>query len=147
MPSGDVKKVIRVAIGIVVDARGILISRRKNGDSFGGYWEFPGGKIEPDETAEQAVARELHEELAIRITPVRALDVIEHDYPKARVVLYPFVCRLDAGEPAAVCVAEFAWVEAAALQRYRFPAANAGLIETLAAQGLGAAIDLPAAEA
>src|SRR5689334_7858134 len=104
MTSGDVKKAIRVAIGIVVDPRGILISRRKKNDSFDGYWEFPGGKIEEGETAEQAVARELYEELAIRVTPVRALAVIEHEYPKARVILQPFICRLDGGEPVAICV-------------------------------------------
>jgi 8-oxo-dGTP diphosphatase len=144
------EKVVRVAIGIVVDARGILICRRKKADSFGGYWEFPGGKIEAGETAEQAVARELLEEVGIRATPTRALEVIEHDYPKARVMLYPFICRLDEGEPVAICASEFAWVEAAALRRYRFPEANAGLIELLAGEGVeggrAAAIDLPAAD-
>src|SRR5687768_2438140 len=114
------RRFVHVAIGIVVGPRGILICRRKENDTFAGYWEFPGGKIEAGETPEQAVARELLEELAIRVTPTRALPTIEHDYPKARVVLRPFVCRLDAGDPVAISAAEFVWVEAAALKAYRF---------------------------
>ena len=139
-------KQICVAIGIVVAAGEILICRRKKSDSFGGYWEFPGGKIEAGESGEQAVARELWEELNIRVTPVRALSAIDHEYPTARVTLYPFVCRHDSGTPVAIAAAEFAWVAPGALGRYRFPKANVGLIEALAADGfVTAAIDLPAA--
>lgn len=150
MTAHEGRKVVQVAIGIVIDRRGILICRRKNNTSFGGYWEFPGGKVEEGETPELAVARELLEELEIHVTPLRALKRIEHDYPKARVVLHPFICRLDAGEPVAICASEFAWVEAAgALRAYRFPKANLGLIEALVREGVAAAepagIDLPAA--
>jgi 8-oxo-dGTP diphosphatase len=150
MAGSDGVKVVRVAIGIVIARGRVLICRRKKNDSFGGYWEFPGGKIEAGESGEQAVARELYEELLIRVTPVRALEAIDHRYPTARVILYPYVCRHDAGNPVAIAAAEFAWVEPAALRAYKFPGANAGLLATVAAprfiQGAFAAsgIDLPA---
>jgi mutator protein MutT len=137
---------VNVGLGIVVSHGRILICRRRSSDSFGGYWEFPGGKIEPGETPADCVRRELREELDIEVTPVRALDVIEHEYPKARVRLHPFLCRHDAGEPMAISASEFLWVSPPALREYRFPEGNRGLVRSLA-EGLLAvpdALDLPA---
>lgn len=128
MPGFQAPKRVDVAIGIVIHQGLFLISRRRVTDSFGGFWEFPGGKCEPDETPEQTVRRELMEELAISVTPVRAFAVIEHRYPKSEVRLHPFVCRLDAGAPEAIHVEEFRWVPARALPDFKFPAANAGLL-------------------
>jgi mutator protein MutT len=139
MTSRGQVKVVEVGLGIVVRAGQILICRRRSNGSFGGYWEFPGGKIEPGETAAECVRRELREELDITVTPVRGLDVIEHEYPKARVRLHPFLCRHDAGEPTAVSAAEFVWVIPPALRDYRFPGGNRGLVESLASGTLGVA--------
>lgn len=136
-----------MAIGIVINNGRVLICRRRSSDSFGGYWEFPGGKVELDEQPVDCVRRELLEELDIHVTPLRALPVIEHEYPKARVRLYPFICRHDAGEPMAISAAEFLWVEPPGLGEYRFPEANRGLIASLASDDGGlvaGAIDLPA---
>jgi mutator protein MutT len=113
-------------------------------DSFGGYWEFPGGKLDPDETPADCVQRELLEELDIHVTPLRALPPIEHAYPKARVKLYPFICRHDAGEPMAISAAEFLWVSPPGLRDYRFPEGNRGLVRSLADGTLALALDLPA---
>src|SRR5688572_29511955 len=76
----------RVDVDIAIIARGgkVPICQRKADNTFGGCWEFPGGKREPGETAEQCLRRELEEELAVRARPIEALDVIEHDYPAVK---------------------------------------------------------------
>ena len=146
MPAEQALKLVNVGLGIVVSQGRILICQRRSNDSFGGYWEFPGGKIEPGETPAECVRRELREELDIEVTPVQALEVIEHEYPKARVRLHPFLCRHDSGEPMAISAAEFLWVSPPALYEYRFPEGNRALMNSLA-EGLlrhPSALDLPA---
>jgi 8-oxo-dGTP diphosphatase len=160
MSQNEGEKCTEVAIGIVLKEDQILICRRKIGDSFGGYWEFPGGKCEAGETPVECVVRELREELAIEVTPLIALEAIEHQYESGRVVLYPFVCRHDGGDARAISAAEFQWVARARLGEFRFPAANDGLIESLIGEEArteprlpreprppASTIDLPVAEA
>jgi mutator protein MutT len=118
-----------VVIAIVTRGGKVLICQRPAGKSFAGYWEFPGGKREPGETLEACLARELLEELAIRVTPVRALTTIDHDYPRGPIRLHPFVCAHEAGEPQLLAVQDARWVEPAELRHYRFPPANDALIE------------------
>ncbi len=78
-----------VAVGVLVRADGaMLITSRPAGKPYAGYWEFPGGKLEAGETVEQALRRELHEELGIRIGAAHAWKVTEHDYPHALVRLH-----------------------------------------------------------
>jgi len=112
----------------------VLICQRRKNDSFGGYWEFPGGKREPDETPEQCLVRELREELELDVTPTRAFAPIEHDYPTIRVRLLPYQCESEKGEPKAIACEQCAWVLPHELRRYRFPEANAGLIESIVAE-------------
>jgi mutator protein MutT len=149
MAENEGVKCTHVAIGIVVKDDQILICRRRKGDSFGDYWEFPGGKCEAGETPAQCVVRELREELAIEVTPLIALEAIEHQYESGRVVLYPFICRHDCGDARAISAAEFQWVPRGVLGEFRFPAANAGLIRELVSSAwpAGASIDLPGAQA
>src|SRR5688500_19203631 len=90
---------INAAIALVTRNDGkLLVCQRKSDDTFGGLWEFPGGKCEDGETLEQCLHRELHEELAIRAIPVARLTMIEHNYPHAHIRLHPFVCRHEHGE-------------------------------------------------
>ena len=78
-----------VAVGILIRADGaLLLSTRPEGKPYAGYWEFPGGKIEAGETVEQALRRELHEELGITIGSAQAWKLTEHDYPHALVRLH-----------------------------------------------------------
>ena len=88
-----------VAVGILVRADGaLLLSTRPPGKVYAGYWEFPGGKIEAGETVEQALRRELQEELGITIGPAAVWKVTEHDYPHALVRLHWCKVRAWQGE-------------------------------------------------
>ena len=78
-----------VAVGVLLRADGaMLLSTRPPGKAYEGYWEFPGGKIEAGETVEQALRRELIEELGVTIGPAQVWKVTEHDYPHALVRLH-----------------------------------------------------------
>ena len=79
-----------VAVGILIRAAddALLLSTRPPGKPYAGFWEFPGGKIEMGETVEQALRRELQEELGITLDAAEVWRVTEHDYPHARVRLH-----------------------------------------------------------
>lgn len=97
-PTG--RPVTEVAVGVLVQADGrYLLAQRPAGKPYEGYWEFPGGKLEPGETVEAALGRELHEELGIEMTECRLWHTLEHDYPHAYVRLY--FCKVTGwtGEP------------------------------------------------
>ncbi|HXH02898.1 MAG TPA: NUDIX domain-containing protein, partial [Candidatus Competibacteraceae bacterium] len=81
-------RLIHVAAGALVNGRGeVLITRRHDHQHQGGLWEFPGGKVEPGEGTEQALARELHEELGVEMVAARPLIRIRHAYPDKAVLL------------------------------------------------------------
>jgi 8-oxo-dGTP diphosphatase len=80
---------VDVAVGVLIDAGGrFLLTSRPEGKVYAGYWEFPGGKLEAGESVEQALRRELHEEIGITIGPVQPWKVELMDYPHARVRLH-----------------------------------------------------------
>jgi 8-oxo-dGTP diphosphatase len=82
-------------VGVLIDAQGrYLLTRRPVGKVYAGHWEFPGGKVEPGETIEQALRRELHEELGITIGHAEPWQVELMDYPHARVRLH--FCKVHA---------------------------------------------------
>ena len=97
----DVQRPVTVvAAGILVDAQQhFLMGQRPPGKPYEGYWEFPGGKIEPGETIFEALQRELQEELGIAIHSATELMVIEHDYPHAYVRIHVSIIREWSGEP------------------------------------------------
>ncbi|MFT3817100.1 MAG: NUDIX domain-containing protein [Rubrivivax sp.] len=83
------RKPVDVAVGILLDAQGrFLLTSRPPGKVYAGYWEFPGGKFEPGETVEQALRRELHEELGITIAAAQPWQQEIVDYPHALVRLH-----------------------------------------------------------
>jgi 8-oxo-dGTP diphosphatase len=80
---------VDVAVGVLIDAEGrFLLTSRPVGKVYAGYWEYPGGKLEAGETVEQALRRELHEELGITIGPVHPWKIELMDYEHARVRLH-----------------------------------------------------------
>ncbi|KAB2905241.1 MAG: NUDIX domain-containing protein [Acidovorax sp.] len=85
----EARKHTEVAVGVLLRSDGaLLLSTRPPGKAYAGYWEFPGGKIEAGETVEQALRRELIEELGVTIGPAEVWKVTEHDYPHALVRLH-----------------------------------------------------------
>jgi len=83
------RKHTEVAVGILLKSNGeMLLTSRPEGKPYAGYWEFPGGKLEAGETVEQALRRELQEELGITIGTASVWKVTEHDYPHALVRLH-----------------------------------------------------------
>jgi 8-oxo-dGTP diphosphatase len=109
----------------------ILIDRRKVGGTMGGLWEFPGGKIEPGETVEACIAREIREELAIEITVGDRLISIEHTYPTFHLTLTVHHCQHISGVPQPIESEEIRWVNIGDLNNYQFPAANIAIINAL----------------
>jgi len=83
---------IEVCCAIIVEGDKILATRRSHGMHLAGFWEFPGGKIEPGETAEACIIREIREELNIEIKVENRLLPVEHHYPEKSIRLMPFMC-------------------------------------------------------
>jgi mutator protein MutT len=130
MPPTDPKPRVHAAIAIVIRSDGrVLIAQRKQHDTFGGHWEFPGGAREDGESLLECLSRELREELDVCATPTYELPAIEHDYSHGAVRLHPFICRHDSGEARALECQAFKWVRPVELREYRFPPANDALID------------------
>ena len=91
-------KTIRVAAAVLCDGDRVFATQRGYGDYKDG-WEFPGGKIEPGETPEEALKREIREELAAEIKVEKLLAVVEYDYPDFHLSMQCFLCRITDGKP------------------------------------------------
>lgn len=120
-----------VAVGIVFKADKILIDQRNPDAMLGGLWEFPGGHVQDDERCEEAVIREVKEELGVEVEVLSHLATVEHQYTHFTVSLHAFVCRFLSGTPKAIGCNDWKWVAAGELSDYAFPRANGKLIEIL----------------
>lgn len=126
------KKRVHVAVGVISDGCDkVLIARRAEHLHQGGLWEFPGGKVETGETVEQALKRELHEELAIEINEFEPLLTISHDYSDKSVLLDVWWISSFAGEPNGRQGQPLQWAAIATLREFDFPAANGTIIEAV----------------
>ncbi|MES2073109.1 MAG: 8-oxo-dGTP diphosphatase MutT [Pseudomonadota bacterium] len=103
-------KPIDVAVGILLKPNGdVLLGQRPAGKPYEGYWEFPGGKVEPGEAILDALKRELLEELGIVVQSAQAWCCIEHVYPHAHVHLHFYISQEWQGEPQSLEGQAFAW--------------------------------------
>lgn len=110
----ETRPVIEVVCAVMRDAQGrVLAAQRPPGKALAGQWEFPGGKIEPGESAEAALAREIREELGCEITAGRALTPVEHAGGRSVIILRPFEAEVIEGTPEAREHSELRWVDAA----------------------------------
>jgi 8-oxo-dGTP diphosphatase len=135
-----VRRLLLVAACALIDnQRRVLIAKRPPGRSLAGLWEFPGGKLEPGEAPEDAVVREMREELAVTtdrlwLTP---LTFASHAYPDFHLFMPLFVCHRWQGDPRPLEEQEIAWVDPSRLcidgSPYPMPPADAPLIPALAA--------------
>ena len=110
--SGIVVQCLRVNVvcAILVNAEGMVLAcQRPAGKALALKWEFPGGKVEPGESPEQAIVRELQEELAIDVRILQRLSDVDWDYGRGPFCLIPFICEIERGEPQACEHAEIRW--------------------------------------
>lgn len=121
-------KRIHVVAAVIRRGQQILIARRPAHVHMGGLWEFPGGKLEPGEVAEQALVRELQEELAITPQDFTPLIRIAHDYSDKSVLLDVWTVHEFSGKPVGREGQAIAWVSAMELADYEFPAANRPIV-------------------
>jgi mutator protein MutT len=123
--------ILEVGAALIFKGGTFLITQRMPDDSFGGYWELPGGKKEPTESLEDCVKRELMEELGIQVGIKHFFRILTYHYPNRSVRLNIFFCSHEGGEPRAIECQAYEWVEPKDLPRYKFPEADQSLIEEL----------------
>ncbi len=132
LTSEDATHRIHVAAGALLDDQGrVLLARRPDGVHQGGLWEFPGGKLEPGEQPEAALARELREELGVVVRAARPLIRVHHDYSDRHVLLEVFLVTAFAGQPRGLEGQPLDWVAPQDMQAERFPAADKPIIDAL----------------
>jgi 8-oxo-dGTP diphosphatase len=125
-----------VAAGALIDFRGrVLIAQRPQHKSFGGMWEFPGGKLEEGETPEYALMRELREELQIETRPccMSPVGVTSHSYDDFHLIMPLFAIRVWSGIPKPTEHSALQWVDVLDLYSFDMPEADKPLIHQLEA--------------
>jgi 8-oxo-dGTP diphosphatase len=123
--------IVTVVAAIIRRPNQILITRRLDRAHLPGLWEFPGGKVERGESLEQALKREIVEELGIVIDVHQEYFSTRHAYSVKTVDLHFFDCSIMKGEPRAIQVADFHWVRPTELVNFEFPEADRELIKRL----------------
>ncbi|TKB47685.1 8-oxo-dGTP diphosphatase MutT [Thalassotalea mangrovi] len=127
-------KRLHVAVGVIYRDGQVFLTRRHQHQHQGGRWEFPGGKVEANETVHQALHRELMEEVAIDVLAMRPLLNISHDYDDKSVLLEVFIVDQFGGEPESQEGMEQGWFALAQLASLEFPEANQRIIDKLLQQ-------------
>ena len=90
-------KTVRVVAAIIIENGKVFATQRGYGE-FKDGWEFPGGKIEPGETPEEAIVREIKEELDTEVEVIELLDTVEYDYPNFHLSMGCFICKIKSGD-------------------------------------------------
>jgi 8-oxo-dGTP diphosphatase len=129
------KRTLVVAGLVIGNDRRVLITQRRADQALPLQWEFPGGKVEPGEAPVAALVRELTEELGITVEVGRIWDVLFHTYPAFDLVMLVYACKIIAGEPRPVEVADLTWARADELARWDILPADLPLVERLIAEG------------
>ena len=118
-------ELVHVAVGVILDkANRVLIALRDSSQHQGGLWEFPGGKLEVGENVQQALARELLEEVNLEVLACQPMLKVSHDYGDKQVLLDVWTVDEFRGSAKGVEGQEVRWVELVELDRFEFPVAN-----------------------
>ena len=126
--------VVHVIIGIILNKNNdILIAQRLSHQEKAGYWEFPGGKVEKNESAFNALQRELKEELNIEVITANAWMQTEHHYSHQSVLLDTWLVTEFAGDPVGAEGQPIRWISSYQLSEFQFPEGNRDIVEKLQA--------------
>ncbi len=123
-------KTIEVVAGIIKQGEKIFCTARGYGE-YKGYWEFPGGKMEPGETREQALARELKEELAIDVSVEEHVITIDYDYPTFHLTMHCFYCTITNGSITLLEHEDARWLLPSELHSVKWLPADEAILERL----------------
>ena len=122
---------IRVVAAIIKRDDKYLITRRGPSTHMEGFWEFPGGKIEPGETAEESLMREIKEELDITIRVSEFFMENNHHYPSKKITLIAFFCEITKGEITLKDHDKFEWISREQFENYEFAPADIPFVKAL----------------
>ena len=135
LPPPSSARVIRVVAAVVEREGRYIITQRKKTAMLGGLWEFPGGKVEPGETDEAALAREFSHRLGVGIEIGKLISYVRHPYDRYAVDLYLYEGKLKSEGLEALAVAQFRWVDSRELEEVEFtPADEASMTKLLAVE-------------
>lgn len=119
---------IQVACALIISKGKVLIAQNGAGSDHPFQWEFPGGKLNPGETEEQCICREIKEELELEIYVAEKLTGVEHDYGIKQISLIPFVCSIKSGVLKLNNHINIEWIEIGKLEEFDFSEADKRLI-------------------
>lgn len=128
-----VKSPLVVTAAVIQRGDQVLIAQRRNG-AMAGKWEFPGGKLEPGESPQECLARELREELGVEVEVQNMLQIVYHKYPEGAVLLLVYSALIQNGEPAPLDARELRWVPIPELLSYPLAGADIPIALKLLAQ-------------
>ena len=120
-----------IAVGIIWNKGQILISKRRENGLLGGLWEFPGGKIEKGENAQECIIREIKEELGVQVQPTSFLKQIKHAYTHFSITMDAYHCDYLSGSPKALGCENWKWINPEDIKLLPFPKANHKLFDKL----------------
>ena len=130
------KPIVEACAAVIEKEGKFLITQRRADAPLGNCWEFPGGKIEPNESFDACVVREVQEELGIQVRPERHLESVWYDYPHARVHLHFILCVWVGGSPQTLECADLRWISPHEFPDFHFPPADVRVIQALRGQVL-----------
>ncbi|CDL87798.1 8-oxo-dGTP diphosphatase MutT [Xenorhabdus cabanillasii] len=126
------KKHLHIAAGIIKNSNDeIFITQRRADSHMGGFWEFPGGKLEQGEIPEQALIRELKEEVGITVTHCELLETITHEFSDRSITLYFYLVDQWKNEPFGKEGQPYRWIPKNELTADEFPPANRSIVNLL----------------
>lgn len=122
---------VEVVAALIFENDSFLICRRPPHKARGGLWEFVGGKVDPDETGKEALARECREELAVEVAAGSVYMEVTHEYPDIAVHLTLYNAKIVSGRPQLLEHTELAWISVADIPKYDFCPADTAILEKL----------------
>lgn len=120
-----------VTAAVMIKEGKVLVSQREAGSHMGMMWEFPGGKLEPDETPEECIVREIKEELDIDIEVLDIYKVVKFEYEEKNILLLCYLCRVLKGNGKTLECNDFRWVTREELRNFQFVPADLPIVEKL----------------